>query len=141
MLYVAGDGFATSLIESIKEYLKLCEIEFLDISPTSAEPTLQEVIPSLVERVRSDPDGTGILACGTGVGVAIGANRFQGARAVLCMHPQQAEFARVYDDANILCMGSWTTTDPGPILDSWFGHEFDGSDDQRSMLAAFDTWR
>ncbi|MGI5400568.1 RpiB/LacA/LacB family sugar-phosphate isomerase [Streptomyces sp. CA-135486] len=139
MLYMAGDHYAADFLRDIEQYLTLRGIEYQRL-PFDGTAPLQEIIPALVQRVRSTSSGSGILACGTGIGVTIGANRFPKIRAALCVQPQQAKFARVYDDANVLCLGSWTTTNPEEVLDAWFGNEFDGDADRRLMIEEFDAW-
>jgi len=47
----------------------------------------------------------GILVCGTGVGMSIAANRHHGVRAVNCTDTFTARFARLHNDANVLCLG------------------------------------
>jgi len=48
----------------------------------------------------------GILICGTGSGMSIVANRFEGIRAVLCNSIEIAKLAREHNDANVLCLGA-----------------------------------
>lgn len=48
---------------------------------------------------------TGILICGTGIGVSIAANRHTGIRAALCTDPYMARMAREHNNANVLCLG------------------------------------
>ncbi|MGE5614843.1 MAG: ribose 5-phosphate isomerase B [Bacillota bacterium] len=48
----------------------------------------------------------GILICGTGIGMAITANKFKGIRAAVCHDNYSAERARLSNDANVLCMGA-----------------------------------
>lgn len=53
-------------------------------------------------------DGTydrGILVCGTGVGMAISANRHKGIRAVNCSDTYTAKLSRDHNDSNVLCIG------------------------------------
>ena len=53
-------------------------------------------------------DGTwqrGILVCGTGVGMAISANRHAGIRAVNCSDTYTAKLSRDHNDSNVLCIG------------------------------------
>jgi ribose 5-phosphate isomerase B len=47
----------------------------------------------------------GILVCGTGVGMAIAANRHAGVRAVVCSDTYTAKLSRSHNDANVLCLG------------------------------------
>lgn len=128
MIFMAGDHYAFPLVERIVQFLSAKDIDHENMGARSAdEPvTLQQIIPAVIERVRQDPSATGVLICGTGAGVEIGANRFHGIRASLCVTPEQAKNARIYDNGNVLCLGSWLTEDPAPILEAWLSHEFDG---------------
>jgi len=47
----------------------------------------------------------GLLFCGTGLGMAITANKVPGVRAVTCHEPVSARLARQHNDANVLTMG------------------------------------
>jgi len=47
----------------------------------------------------------GILVCGTGVGMAIAANRHKGIRAVNCSDTYTAKLSRDHNDSNVLCIG------------------------------------
>ncbi|MBQ4347644.1 MAG: ribose 5-phosphate isomerase B [Firmicutes bacterium] len=51
----------------------------------------------------------GILICGTGIGISIAANRFEGIRAALCGDCFSAKACREHNDANILAMGARVT--------------------------------
>ena len=48
----------------------------------------------------------GILICGSGIGVAIVANRFPGVRAVNPVIPEQVVLSREHNDANVICFGA-----------------------------------
>ena len=48
----------------------------------------------------------GILICGSGFGMCIGANRFKDVRAVVCRDVFDVEQARQHNDMNVLCLGA-----------------------------------
>lgn len=52
---------------------------------------------------------TGLLICGTGLGMSMSANRFPGIRAALCHDEHAAVMARQHNNANILCLGARVT--------------------------------
>jgi ribose 5-phosphate isomerase B len=58
----------------------------------------------------------GLLVCGTGIGMAIAANRHRGVRAVVCGESFSAKMSRSHNDANVLCIGA-RVTGPGLALD------------------------
>lgn len=69
-----------------------------------------------------------VLVCGSGVGMAIAANKHQGIRAVVCSEPYSAAMARRHNDANVLCLGA-RVVGPGlalEILEAFLGQEFEG---------------
>lgn len=83
----------------------------------------------------------GILICGTGIGMAIAANKVPGVRAAQAADTYSAERARKSNDAQIIALGARTL---GPelaktIIDSWLASEYEGrSDSKVSKLIALD---
>jgi ribose 5-phosphate isomerase B len=63
-----------------------------------------------------------IVACWTGTGASIAANKVPGIRAALCGDAQTAEGARRWNDANVLALSLRATSEAelGEILDAWF---------------------
>ena len=67
--------------------------------------------PSVAKRVckniiDSGYNKRGILICGTGIGMAMSANKFRGIRAAVCHDAYSAERSVLSNDANVLCMGA-----------------------------------
>jgi ribose 5-phosphate isomerase B len=75
---------------------------------------------------RGDCD-QGDFFCWTGIGISIAANKVPGIRAALCSVPGQAEGARVWNHANVLCLSNRTLADDlaTEILAVWFDTEPD----------------
>jgi ribose 5-phosphate isomerase B len=73
------------------------------------------------EEVSSGRCQQGILFCWTGTGVSIGANKVPGVRAALCGDAETARGARLWNDANVLCMSLRLTSRQvaQEILDAW----------------------
>ena len=61
---------------------------------------------AVAQAVTSGRAGRGIAVCGSGIGIAIAANRVTGARAALCTSGLMARMSRTHNDANILVLGS-----------------------------------
>ena len=77
-----------------------------------------------------------IVACWTGTGASIAANKVAGIRAALCADPQTAAGARRWNDANVLALSlrSTSTAELEEILDSWFdGHASDDATDEANV--------
>jgi len=85
--------------------------------------------------VRDGRADMGLLLCGTGLGMAIAANRVEGVRAVAVSEPFSARMARAHNDANVLCMGA-RVVGPGAaveILGVWMDQVFEGGRHQRRV--------
>ena len=72
-------------------------------TPESCDyPDIAHDVAQAVEK----ENGTGILLCGTGIGMSMAANHHKGIRAALCTTELHAKLARRHNDANILCLGA-----------------------------------
>lgn len=81
-------------------------MELTDFGAASGEMVLYPDVANDVARaVAAGTFERGILVCGTGIGMAITANKVPGIRAAVCHDPFSAERARKSNDAQILCMG------------------------------------
>ena len=100
-------------------YDKGCYSEESCDYPVIAKAVAQEVLKS------SDK---AILVCGTGIGMSIAANRFDGIRASHCTDTFSARMTRMHNDSNILCLGE-RITGTGlalDIVDLWLNTSFEG---------------
>jgi ribose 5-phosphate isomerase B len=81
--------------------------EVVDLGPASAEsvdyPDYAFEVARAVSEGRVD---RGILACGTGIGMCIAANKVPGVRAAPCHDTVTAEMSRRHNDANVLCLSA-----------------------------------
>lgn len=77
----------------------------------------------------------GILICGSGIGMSITANRFEGIRAALCANEYMARMSRMHNDANVLCMGERIigVDLAKAITDAFLGTEFEAGRHQRRV--------
>lgn len=68
----------------------------------------------------------GILFCWTGTGVSIAANKLPGIRAALCVDAETARGARLWNDANVLCLSMRLTSEAvaKEILEAWFSTQY-----------------
>ncbi len=138
--FIAGDHYAAGLMSKLSQQLTDQNIETENVGSKNENDKfdLQTIIPAVTKQVLDGKADFGILACGTGVGVEIGANRYKGIRASLCRDAEQAKNARVYDNANVLCLGSWYEDEFIAILNAWLDNKFDGNQNRTQMLKAFD---
>lgn len=75
----------------------------------SEDPIYANTAVKVGEAVAAKEYDRGILICGTGIGVSIAANKVKGAYAALLSDVYSAQRARLSNDANIACLGAFTT--------------------------------
>lgn len=75
----------------------------------SEDPIYANTAIKVAEAVAAKEYDRGILVCGTGIGVSIAANKVKGAYAALLSDVYSAQRARLSNDANIACMGAFTS--------------------------------
>jgi ribose 5-phosphate isomerase B len=70
----------------------------------------------------------GILICGSGIGMAIAANKVPGVRAAPCLDLQSAEMSRRHNDLNVLCLSADVTAEPliERMVQTWLSTPFEG---------------
>lgn len=96
--------------------------------PTGVWP---DVARRVGEGVAAGEADFGVLACWTGTGTSIMANKVPGVRAALCWEPWIAEGARRWNDANVLVL-SLQRTEPEvarAIVDAWLSVEAPDADE------------
>jgi ribose 5-phosphate isomerase B len=129
-IYIGADSAGYFLKEEFKSYLIGKGYEVEDCGTDSDASCHYPIFASAVcEKVQSELDTSfGILICGTGIGMSMCANKYNGIRAAVCGDTFSARMTRCHNDANVLCIGARVTgsclaTD---ILDSFLGAEFEG---------------
>jgi ribose 5-phosphate isomerase B len=86
-------------------------------------------------KVSSGQADRGILICGTGIGMAIAANKFPGVRAASCYDELMIELSRRHNDVNVLCLPGDLIGDR-PVDDlvlMWLRTEFEGGRHERRI--------
>jgi ribose 5-phosphate isomerase B len=79
----------------------------------------------------------GVVACWTGTGASIAANKVNGVRAALCADAPTAAGARKWNDANVLALSlrSTSAAQLAEILDAWFAAEPSRDESDRANIA------
>jgi ribose 5-phosphate isomerase B len=129
-IYIGADSAGYFLKEEFKKYLTDKGYVVEDCGTDSDASCHYPIFASAVcEKVQKEGDAAfGILICGTGIGMSMCANKYDGIRAAVCGDTFSARMTRCHNDANVLCIGARVTgsclaTD---ILDSFLGAEFEG---------------
>ncbi|HHY12797.1 MAG TPA: ribose 5-phosphate isomerase B [Firmicutes bacterium] len=110
--------------------------QVLDLGTHSEESVdYPDFAVKVAQAVSRGEAGLGILVCGTGLGMAIAANKVRGIRAVTCGDTFSARASREHNNANVLCIGA-RVTGGGLALDIvriWLESEFQGGRHQRRV--------
>jgi ribose 5-phosphate isomerase B len=129
-IFIGADHAAFEMKELVKKFLqsKYPNIVIVDVGTHSLERCDYPDFASAVARSVANENSTGILLCGSGIGVSIVANRYKGIRAALCRSIYDAQMARNHNDANILCLGARTNSEEEikDILNAWLTSSFEG---------------
>ena len=109
-LLFASDHGGFDLKRLLAAHARSLGHEVIDVGPHSADAVdYPDFAHALARRLLAGEAERGVLLCGTGIGMAIAANRHAGVRAALCHDAFTAETARRHNDANVLCLGGRTT--------------------------------
>lgn len=130
-LIIGCDEIALGLKKTIKEYLvEQSDIEIEEIHDAgvySSDPVdYPDIAEKVAVRIANGEFDRGILICGTGIGMAIAANKVPGVRTAQVYDPYTAERARKSNNAQIMTLGALTM---GPatakyLVGIWLKSEF-----------------
>lgn len=129
-IYIGSDHAGYNLKETLQQHLKDKGHEVLDIGTFDAENKVDypDLAREVAEKVQENKDSKGVLVCGSGVGVAIVANKVKGIRAVNAHDASEAKLSREHNDANVITFGERTMEAKVAIesLDAFLAAQFEG---------------
>ncbi len=106
MIAIGSDHGGYKLKEEIKRYLKELDIEYKDFGTDSEERTDYPIYAKKVaEEVSKGRCELGILACRSGAGMTIAANKFKGVRAANFTNEQETQLSTSDDKINVAVFG------------------------------------
>jgi ribose 5-phosphate isomerase B len=133
---LGADHAGYSLKETIKHYLRAAGYWVDDLGTSSEDPVdYPDYGRAVAERVARGDYDFGILACGTGIGISIAANKVPGIRAAVAHNTMTARAAREHNDANILALGGRVVdhTQAIDIVREFLAAQFAGGRHQRRI--------
>jgi ribose 5-phosphate isomerase B len=137
-IYIGSDHAGYDLKEVLKKYMAEKQIKFIDLGCFSLESVdYPDIAREVCEKVVEEKNATGVLICGTGIGMMMSANKRPGIRAAVCTHELMAKMARLHNDANVLCLGSRVigVELAKHILDIFLETEFEDEDRHKRRIA------
>ncbi len=144
-LWIASDHAGFALKEKLKKdflAIKKTKVEWVDLGTHSEESIdypiygkkmAQEILAHKKGEELYEP--CGVLICGSGVGVSIAANRFEGIRAVLAANSATAKLSREHNASNVLCLGARLVeaVKAMDIVRTWLETPFEGGRHERRV--------
>ncbi|MFR8010163.1 MAG: ribose 5-phosphate isomerase B [Clostridia bacterium] len=129
MIALASDHVGLALKQALLEYLEQEGVPCRDYGTFDTQRChYPEYALAAAKAVSGGECRAGILCCGTGVGMAIAANKVRSIRCVVCSDCYSAVLSRQHNDTNMLALGS-QVVGPGlakRIVESWLSAEFEG---------------
>jgi ribose 5-phosphate isomerase B len=137
----ASEVCSFELMTQLKQHLIEQGHEVIDLGMKSAdEPDLfYKTAPRVARAVLDGEADRGILACGTGMGVCLCANKFKGIYAGVAESATTARLHYVINRANVLCLGAWIVgrLQAFDIVDAYLGAKIgEGMSDERRKAQA-----
>lgn len=133
---LAADHGGFQMKEALKAHLVERGIEILDLGTDSeASVDYPKYGRACGEAVASGQADSGILVCGTGIGISIAANKVKGIRAAVVTNEFMAEMTKKHNNANIISFGGRVITIEEAIrlTDIWLDTEFEGGRHQNRI--------
>ena len=106
-ILIASDHAGFKLKKIIKKYFSKKNIEIIDLGPPKkVKVDYPDYAHKLSKKINHNKKLTGILVCGSGIGMEITANRYKNVRAALCYNQKSAKLSRLHNNANIITLGA-----------------------------------
>ena len=127
--YIASDHAGVDFKAFVKELFEKKGHEVIDLGPATKDRVdYPDFAQKVCCEVLANEGSKGILICGSGIGMSMSANKFDGIRAALCHNEYSAMMARQHNDANVLCLGE-RVSGLGmveAIVEAWENNSFEG---------------
>ena len=107
IIALVADHAGLELKNSLKGLLDEHGSRTIDLGPETADPVdYPDVAARLADALKEGRAQFGVMACGSGIGIAMAANRYPWVRAAMCYDVTTARLAREHNDANVLTLGA-----------------------------------
>ena len=107
---IASDHAGYNMKEFIKNNLVDKKVSIFDLGPFNNNSVdYPDYAKKLANRIKQRKSDVGILVCGSGIGMAISANKIKKIRAAVCYNLSSTRLSRQHNNANIIALGSRLT--------------------------------
>ena len=139
-IVVGADVAGLALKDELKKHLQErgdCSVADIGMYNEKEQIPYYEVSATASRMIQNQEADRAILCCGTGMGVAIVANKFKGVYASVVESEFTGLHCNVINNANVLTMGGWVVTPyrAARIVDQWLSASFtEGYDEIADFL-------
>lgn len=139
LIYIGADHRGFELKETLKKFLKDSGYEVIDVGNDhyDKDDDYPDFAALAAHAVSQDSiNRRGVLICGSGSGMNIIANKFNGVRSVLASSPEQAKLSRNDGDSNVLSLSASFLNEEQAkeILEIWLKTPFSGEERHKRRL-------
>lgn len=127
--FIGADHAGIDIKKYVKELFEAKGHEVIDLGPFDKERVdYPDFAAKVCQEVINNAHSKGILICGSGIGMSMAANKFDGIRAALCHNEYSARMAREHNDANVICLGERVSGFGmiEAIVEAWLDASFEG---------------
>ena len=128
-IFIASDRAGFNLKKAIiKKYTKKLNFKDLGTSSSIKSVSYPDYAHKVCLKVVKNKLNIGVLICGSGMGMAMAANKHKNIRAALCYSVKNAKLSRLHNDANVITLGSRFTNNKTAFncLNSFLKTKFEG---------------
>ena len=135
-ILLSNDHAGTELKKEVKEFLESNGYNVNNLGEDLGESVdYPDFIHPLAKEISNKKEEKGIIICGSGNGVSMVANKYEGVRAALCWNKEIASLSRQHNNANVLSLPARfiTTQEAIDIVKTFLETEFEGGRHERRV--------
>lgn len=138
----AGMALKDALAQALRADERVAEVIDLGVNDAADARTYPDVGLAAAERVAEGESDRALLVCGTGIGMAISANKVTGVRATVAHDPYSVQRSVLSNNCQVLALGARVV---GPelakvLVQEWLGLRFDDSSPSAAKVAVIDAY-
>ena len=135
-ILLSNDHAGTELKKEVKQFLESKGYNVNNLGEDLGESVdYPDIIHPLAKEISNKKEVKGIIICGSGNGVSMVANKYEGVRAALCWNKETASLSRQHNNANVLSLPArfLTTEEAIEIVKTFLETDFEGGRHERRV--------
>ena len=135
-ILLSNDHAGTELKKEVKQFLESKGYNVNNLGEDLGESVdFPDIIHPLAKEISNKKEEKGIIICGSGNGVSMVANKYEGVRAALCWNKETASLSRQHNNANVLSLPArfLTTEEAIEIVKTFLETDFEGGRHERRV--------